>query len=139
MKKSLLLVVLVVVLMLTLTACSSVDNPAEPGAAGDSAASGSKRTEVKAGDYVAVDYTGKLEDGTEFDSSAGKQPLAFEVGAGQMIPGFDNGVQGMKLGESKTITIPPEQAYGAEGSGPIPPNATLIFDVTVVKLWLPVH
>ncbi len=81
---------------------------------------------VKAGDTVQVDYTGKLEDGTVFDTSIEEtakkaniytanrtySPLTFVAGAGQMIKGFDNGVIGMKIGEEKTITIPPEEAYG---------------------------
>ncbi len=64
------------------------------------------------GDTVKVHYTGTLEDGTVFDTSVGREPLQFTLGAGQMIPGFEQGVLGMKLGESKTITIPPDQAYG---------------------------
>ena len=64
------------------------------------------------GDTVQVHYTGTLEDGTVFDTSVGREPLEFTLGAGQMIPGFEQGVLGMKLGESKTVTIPPEQAYG---------------------------
>ncbi len=67
---------------------------------------------VKAGDSVSVDYTGRLTDGTIFDSSVNRKPLEFVVGAGQMIKGFDEGVVGMKVGEKKTITIPPEAAYG---------------------------
>lgn len=67
---------------------------------------------VKAGDNISVDYTGRLTDGTIFDSSIGETPLEFTVGAGQMIKGFDAGVVGMKLNESKTITLAPEQAYG---------------------------
>ena len=67
---------------------------------------------VVKGNHVSVDYTGKLTDGNVFDSSVGKEPLEFDVGAGQMIKGFDDGVLGMKVGETKTITIPPEQAYG---------------------------
>lgn len=64
------------------------------------------------GDTVLVDYTGTLEDGTEFDSSRDRGPLEFTLGAGQMIPGFENAVYGMKKGQSKTFTIPPEEAYG---------------------------
>ena len=64
------------------------------------------------GDIVDVHYTGTLKDGSEFDSSEGKDPLQFTVGAGQMIPGFDNAVYGMKIGETKTITIPAAEAYG---------------------------
>lgn len=67
---------------------------------------------VKEGDKVKVHYTGTLEDGTEFDSSAGRDPLEFVVGSGQMIAGFDKGVVGMKVGEKKTITLTPEDAYG---------------------------
>jgi hypothetical protein len=67
---------------------------------------------VKAGDHVSVDYTGRLLDGTIFDTSIGRSPLDFDVGAGQMIKGFDEGVVGMKVGETKIVTIPPEQAYG---------------------------
>lgn len=68
--------------------------------------------QAKAGDVVRVHYTGKLTDGTQFDSSVGREPLEFTVGAGQMIKGFDAGVQGMVVGEKKTIQIPPHEAYG---------------------------
>ena len=67
---------------------------------------------IQPGDTIAVDYTGKLENGEVFDSSEGKTPLTFTVGAGMLIPGFDNAVVGMKKGDSKTVTIPPEQGYG---------------------------
>ena len=67
---------------------------------------------VKQGDTVKVHYTGKLLDGSVFDSSEGRDPLEFTVGAGQMIAGFDKGVVGMALDEQKEITIPPEEAYG---------------------------
>lgn len=68
--------------------------------------------EVKTGDKVRVHYSGRLLDGTMFDSSEGREPLEFTVGAGQMIKGFDAGVQGMRVGDRKTIQIPPEEAYG---------------------------
>ena len=68
---------------------------------------------AKAGDTVAVHYVGTLDDGTEFDSSRKRgQTLSFVVGAGQMIAGFDNAVKGMMVGETKTVTLPPEEAYG---------------------------
>ena len=70
-------------------------------------------TEVKKGDNVKVHYTGKLNDGTVFDSSEGGKPLEFSVGSGQVIAGFEEGVVGMKVGESKVIEIPVEKAYGA--------------------------
>ena len=69
-------------------------------------------TQAKAGDTVRIHYRGTLDDGTEFDSSAGRDPLEFTLGGGQVIPGFDNAVAGMTVGESKTVTIPPEEAYG---------------------------
>ena len=68
--------------------------------------------EAKQGDKVKVNYTGKLGDGTVFDSSEDREPLEFTIGSGQVIPGFDEGVAGMNPGESKTITIPLDQAYG---------------------------
>jgi len=67
---------------------------------------------IKKGDKVKVDYTGKLDDGTVFDTSDGKQPLEFEVGAGMVIKGFDEAVVGMKKGEEKEIKLKPEDAYG---------------------------
>ncbi|WDP91583.1 MAG: peptidylprolyl isomerase [Desulfobacter sp.] len=67
---------------------------------------------IKSGDTIAVDYTGKLENGEVFDTSEGKSPLTFTVGAGMLIKGFDSAVVGMKKGDSKTVTIPPEEGYG---------------------------
>ena len=92
---------------------------------------------VKAGDTVSVQYTGKLEDGTKFDSSYdhGGQPFSFTVGIGQVIKGWDQGLLGAKVGEKRTLTIPSDLGYGARGAGAlIPPNATLIFDVEVVSI-----
>lgn len=91
---------------------------------------------VAAGDQVFVDYTGRLEDGSVFDSSEGRQPLEFTAGAGQMIKGFDAAVIGMKEGEKKTITLSPEEAYGMPSPDLIVqvplanvPNRTKIGDV----------
>ena len=67
---------------------------------------------IKAGDTVKVNYTGRLENGNVFDSSEGRKPLEFTVGNGQLIPGFENAVIGMQEGESKTVTISPEDGYG---------------------------
>lgn len=69
-------------------------------------------TQVKPGDKVRIHYTGTLEDGAVFDSSEGRDPLEFEVGSGQIIPGLDAALPGMAVGEEKTVTIAPEQAYG---------------------------
>lgn len=69
-------------------------------------------TDAKTGDTVRIHYTGTLEDGTTFDSSEGRDPLEFTVGSGQIIPGLDAAIPGMSVGEEKTVTIPPENAYG---------------------------
>lgn len=68
--------------------------------------------QVKSGDKVQIHYTGKLDDGTTFDTSSGRDPLEFEVGSGQVIAGFDKAVEGMAEGDSKTVKIEPEEAYG---------------------------
>ena len=69
-------------------------------------------SQAKAGDTVKIHYTGTLEDGSTFDSSQGREPLEFELGSGQVIPGFDNAVDGMTVGEKKTVNIPAAEAYG---------------------------
>ena len=69
-------------------------------------------SQAKAGDTVRIHYTGTLDDGTQFDSSSGKDPLEFNLGSGQVIPGFDNAVDGMNVGETKSISIEPGDAYG---------------------------
>jgi len=73
-------------------------------------------SQAKTGDSVQIHYTGTLDDGTQFDSSAGRDPLAFELGSGQVIPGFDKAVDGMTAGDSKSVNIPPEDAYGPHHS-----------------------
>ena len=94
---------------------------------------GCTNTMIKSGDKIQVHYTGTLDDNTVFDSSEGKQPLEFTAGAGQMIKGFDDAVIGMKLGQEKTIKIPPEQAYGTSGSHPLA-GKTLTFKIRIVKI-----
>ncbi|MFA6467035.1 MAG: FKBP-type peptidyl-prolyl cis-trans isomerase [Patescibacteria group bacterium] len=89
---------------------------------------------VESGDSITVDYTGTLEDGTEFDSSVGKTPFTFTIGQGTVIPGWDQGLLGMKVGEERKLIIPSDLAYGASGSGSIPPNATLIFTVKLISI-----
>ncbi len=69
-------------------------------------------SQAKSGDKVRIHYTGKLDDGTHFDSSAGREPLEFKLGEGGIIPGFEKAVDGMEVGEKKTVSIPPEDAYG---------------------------
>lgn len=91
---------------------------------------------TRKGDIVHMHYTGKLQDGTEFDSSIPRgQPLSFTLGAGQVIKGWDQGLLGMCVGEKRHLVIPPELGYGKTGAGAkIPPDATLIFDVELVKI-----
>ena len=71
-------------------------------------------SQAKSGDTVRIHYTGTLNDGSQFDSSAGRDPLEFAVGSGMVIPGFDTAVEGMTVGESKSFTIEPEEAYGVK-------------------------
>ena len=98
--------------------------------------------EATSGRAVAVHYTGWLADdsrpdrkGTQFETSVGRQPFSFRLGAGQVIAGWDQGSPGMRLGGQRRLIIPPSLAYGSTGSGGvIPPNATLVFDVELVAV-----
>jgi FKBP-type peptidyl-prolyl cis-trans isomerase len=91
---------------------------------------------VKSGDQIVVNYVGMLEDGTIFDSSIErKQTFSFTVGANSVIQGWEIGVIGMKIGETRKLTIPPQLAYGEKGvSGVIPPNSNLIFEINLLKI-----
>lgn len=98
-------------------------------------------TEATAGAVVTVNYTGWLYDrsktdgkGLQFDSSANSAPFAFTLGQGQVIAGWDQGVPGMKIGGIRRLVIPPSLAYGSARYGPIPPDATLVFDIELVDV-----
>ncbi len=95
--------------------------------------------EAQPGQTVTVHYTGWLADGTKFDSSLDRgQPFSFSLGAGQVIPGWDEGVAGMKVGGTRRLIIPPDLAYGAQGRPPvIPENAELTFDVELLDIAQP--
>jgi FKBP-type peptidyl-prolyl cis-trans isomerase len=93
--------------------------------------------EAKAGDHVSVQYVGVLYDGgKQFDSSWDRgQPFDFQLGSGQVIPGWDQGVEGMKVGGRRELIIPPNLGYGAQGQPPtIPPNSTLVFVIDLVSV-----
>lgn len=87
------------------------------------------------GQFVTVHYTGWLENGTEFDSSRRREPFSFPLGVDFVIPGWDQGLIGMRVGGKRRLTIPAELGYGAAGAGNmIPPDATLIFEIALLEI-----
>ena len=91
--------------------------------------------EAKSGDTVTVNYLGTLENGTKFDSSYDRnQPFTTQIGVGQVIQGWDEGIVGMKVGGKRKLTIPPALGYGSQATGSIPANSTLIFEVELLSI-----
>lgn len=90
--------------------------------------------EAVAGRVLRVTYSGWLINGQRFDSNVGGAPFSFTLGAGMVIPGWDQGVAGMKVGGKRKLVIGSTLGYGRSGSGPIPPNATLVFDVELIGI-----
>jgi len=144
-----LLLACVVVLTRTVRAQGSAKNaPAAAGPTkvtgdGTKTSSGLQYWDIKVGtgrtadrgNTVQVHYTGWLTNGKKFDSSVGGQPFKFRIGAHQVIAGWEEGVTGMKVGGKRQLRIPPDLAYGKEGyPGAIPPNATLIFDIELLRV-----
>ena len=148
-----LIIVLLLLVAVTIPACSQKEtkNGGEQTTTGQSAPAGLITTpsglayqdlvagsgpSPTAGKLVKVHYTGWLQDGTKFDSSLDSgQPFEFPIGAGQVIPGWDEGVMSMKVGGKRKLVIPPQLGYGAAGAGSdIPPNATLIFEVLLLDV-----
>jgi peptidylprolyl isomerase len=157
------MLLLAVFAVLTLAGCASAPPPAPPAPAGAAvttpaapapAAAGPKEITTSSGLHytdlvvgngplaedgmkVSVHYTGWLTNGTKFDSSLDRgQPFSFELGASQVIVGWDEGVKGMRVGGKRKLVIPPELGYGERGAGGgvIPPNATLVFEVELLNV-----
>ena len=156
MKRVLTCSILASAMLLSVTACKRAEAPQTPASETASASSEAATPavaaqqidtvvgagkEATAGNTAVVNYTGWLYEpaaeqqrGKQFDSSIGREPFSFQLGAGQVIKGWDVGVQGMKVGGKRTLIVPAEMGYGAGGAGPIPPNATLVFEVELLDV-----
>lgn len=148
MKKLLSCSALALATAIAMSACKRAEPPA-PAATGTAPALALQKIdtvvgtgkEATSGSTAVVNYTGWLyepkaesQHGAQFDSSVGRSPFSFQVDGGQVIKGWDIGVQGMKVGGKRTIIVPAEMGYGANGIGPIPPNANLIFDIELLDV-----
>lgn len=129
MKKILLALLAAVVL----AACSSDDNPTGPSTITTEDITVGSGATAQNGDRVSVYYRGTLQNGTQFDTNVGGTPLTFVLGNANIIPGFQQGIVGMRVGGKRRVTIPPSLAYGSAGQGPIPGNATIIFEIELLS------
>jgi len=151
MKSTLSACALGLALTLALAGCDRAKTPAQdaPAAVADTSPQEFKKIDTvegtgqvaTAGKMISVHYSGWLfapnapqQHGAQFDSSVGRAPFTFRLGAGNVIQGWDQGVEGMKVGGKRTLIIPAALGYGADGAGPIPPNANLIFDVELLDV-----
>jgi len=149
MKSTLTACALGLALTFTLAGCDRPKQAAAPAVAADTSAQEFRKIDTvegtgkvaTAGATVSVNYTGWLfapkeaqQKGAKFDSSVGRAPFSFRLGAGNVIKGWDQGVEGMKVGGKRTLVIPAALGYGEDGIGPIPPNANLIFDVELLDV-----
>ena len=136
--------VFVLMMASLLTGCGGGDGPTAPSVNVPFAVTELRAgtgPEAVAGKAVTVHYTGWLYDpnqpnnkGSQFDTSVNGQPYSFVLGAGAVIRGWDQGLVGLKVGGVRQLVIPPDLAYGAAGRGPIPPNATLLFEVELMAV-----
>ena len=126
-------------------ACSDSSSPSSPSTGSAPFSSTDLKvgtgTEATAGKRLTVNYTGWLYNstatsnkGTQFDTSVGKTPYTFTLGAGQVIKGWDQGMVGMRVGGQRRLVIPPDLAYGSQANGSIPANATLVFEVELITV-----
>ncbi len=142
------LMVAVATITLVVGACGSADDPSE-GCSSEPVTTDSELViedvecgdgeTAESGDTITVHYVGTLESGEQFDSSRDRgEPFPFRLGAGDVIPGWDEGLVGMQVGGVRRLTIPPDLAYGETGFPPdIPPNATLVFEVELLEVAEP--
>jgi FKBP-type peptidyl-prolyl cis-trans isomerase FkpA len=130
--------------LMAAAACGDDSNPNSPTPRGEYSQTDVRvgtGTEATNGKRLSVNYTGWLYNpsgqdgkGQQFDTSTGRGAYAFTLGAGQVISGWDRGVAGMKVGGVRRLVLPPELAYGSSGNGPIPGNATLVFDIELLEV-----